>query len=446
VEVVPLPDEVEENGIVGDFDVSANIDREQIRVGENVRLRVMIRGTGNLNYLRLPPPELEGWTVVSEEENEAYEAGIDGYEGYREKVYTLSPDAEGRKRIRLPEFSAINPSTDRIYSLGGEQFEVLVEGASVGIAAEGGEGAFPFEPRGIACGSEAEPPMLYSSPLEYLWMLPGPFVFFVFYLLRRRRSAAVTASLLSLSFLLISSAAPPVEMSERAEQGLGAYASGDWETSYASFRAVLQDERYCPDAAYNLALSAYRMDRVGEAVYFARSAIHSLPSQQEYRDFLAYIEETEELAQHDLFPWPVHPDMILLFLVISINFSGFIGVVYLFTRKNGFFIAAMLLFVVSIALGSALAYSVHSRTREVAVALTEDVAVKTIPRTTSSRAFVLKEGESAHILGRSEPFLFVRTVLGRRGWVREEQVGLVGVPYDEILRRLDTSRRSDGFR
>jgi hypothetical protein len=106
----------------------------------------------------------------------------------------------------------------------------------------------------------------------------------------------------------------------------------------------------------------------------------------------------------------------------------------------------MLLFVVSIALGSALAYSVHSRTREVAVALTEDVAVKTIPRTTSSRAFVLKEGESAYILGRSEPFLFVRTVLGRRGWVREEQVGLVGVPYEEIFRRLDTSRRSDGFR
>ena len=446
LEVAPLPGEVEENGIVGDFELTASIDRENIRVGENIHVRMIIRGTGNLNYLRLPPPETEGWTVVSEEEIESYEAGPDGYEGYRERVYTLSPDAEGRRSIRIPEFSAINPANDSIYSLGGERFDVLVEGAAAGSPAGKEEESFPFEPRLIKSSSESEPAMLYFRPLEYLWMLPGPLVFVVFFLLRRRKSAAVSASLLALSFLLISSAAPPVEVSELARNALQAYEDGDWETSYASFRTILEKERYCPDAAYNLALSAYRMDRVGEAVYFIRSAIYSLPSQQEYRDFLAFIEETDELAQHDLFPWPVHPDMILLFLVISINFSGFIGVFYLFTRKNGYFIAAMLLFVVSIALGSALAYSVHSGTREVAVALTDDVAVKTIPRTSSSEAFVLKEGESAQIIGRAEPFLFVRTVLGRRGWVRGEQLGLVGLPYDNVFQLIDTSRRTDGFR
>jgi len=446
LEVTPLPEEVDEYGIVGDFELAASIDREQIRVGENILLRTVIRGTGNLNYLRLPSPELEGWTIVSEEESESYEAGPDGYEGFREKVYTLSPDAKGRKSIRMPELSAIDPSNDRIYSLGGVQFEVLVEGAASSSAAGKNELSFPFEPRGIECGAEAEPAALYYTPLEYLWMLPGPLVFFVFYLLRRRKSGAVVASLLFLSIFFISSASPPVEMSELAENGIRSYEAGDWEASYASFRVLLEEEHYCPDAAYNLALSAYRMDRLGEAVYFTRSAILSLPSEQEYRDFLAYIEETDEIAQHGLFPWPVHPDMILLFLIICINFSGFIGVFYLFTRKNGYFIAAMLLLVVSISLGSALVYSVHSRTREVAVALTEDVVVKTIPKTGSSQAFELKEGESAQVIGRSEPFLFIRTVLGRRGWVRAEKVGLVGVPYSDIFQRIDTSRRSDEFR
>ncbi|MFO7850304.1 MAG: hypothetical protein R6V67_10120 [Spirochaetia bacterium] len=441
LEVVPLPEEVEENGFVGTFELSTEVDKESITAGESVRYSITVDGTGNLNYLSLPEPEFEGWTVINEAEEEDFEAGAEGYEGYRKKIYTLSPDTVGEKTIHLSSFSALDPSDDTTYSLGGEESTVDVTVRDVQTAEEEEEDAFPFTPREVNTGANENVPALYNTPYQYLWLLPGPLVFLFFFILRRRKWGVLMGAVLLLSF-----SSAPLSESTYFEEGLRAYKSGEWEHSYAAFRMLLEENEHCADAAYNLALSAYNLDRLGEAVYFARSAIHGDPSEQEYRELLSYIEETHDIPQHTNFPWLIHPDLIVIFLAITLNFAGFIGVMYLFTRKNALFILAMLLFVSSVALSAALAYSIHSRTMENAVAIAGDAEVKNIPRNNSDTAFTLKEGESAEILGEASPFLFIRNVLGRKGWVRQEQLGRFGQEYETIFSLIDTHRGTYGFR
>jgi hypothetical protein len=133
-------------------------------------------------------------------------------------------------------------------------------------------------------------------------------------------------------------------------------------------------------------------------------------------------------------------------LTIAVNFAGFVGAVYLFTRRNGFFIVAVLLVVSSLSLSIALGYSAYSRTSRVGVAVCGDVEVKNIPRNDSGNAFVLAEGETAQIVGTSEPFYFVQTVLGRKGWVRRERLCVVGEEYDEVFDRIEAAGRTNGFR
>ncbi|MFP4618279.1 MAG: hypothetical protein ACLFMZ_05490 [Spirochaetaceae bacterium] len=440
LEVIPLPDDVAENGVVGSFRVTGEVDKESITAGESVKYSVTIEGTGNLNYLRLVEPELEGWTVINEVEEDNYEAGPRGYEGYRRRIYTLSPDTVGDNTIVLPSFTALNPSDDTTYTLGDKENTVQVTVRDT-ESAEEEEDAFPFTPREVDTASSEPSTPSYRTPEQYLWLLPGPLVFLVFFILRRKKWSVLVGAVLLLSF----SSSPTVE-NAYFEDGMSAYNAGEWEYSYTAFRTFLEENENCADAAYNLALSAYRLERLGEAVYFTRSAIHENPSEREYRELLSFIEENHDLPQIGRFPWAVHPDTLLVFLGLAVNFAGFIGVIYLFTRKNALFILAMLLAVSSIAMSVAFGYSIYTRTMEDAVVITGEAEVKNIPKNNSNTSFVLEEGESVEITGEASPYLFVRTVLGRRGWVRREQLGKVNQNYREIFDLIDSHRGRNGFR
>ncbi|MFK7741907.1 MAG: BatD family protein [Planctomycetota bacterium] len=57
VEVMPIPEEGRPTpyfGAVGRFAINAQLDRNAVRVGESVKLRLTIRGRGNTDFLRLP--------------------------------------------------------------------------------------------------------------------------------------------------------------------------------------------------------------------------------------------------------------------------------------------------------------------------------------------------------------------------------------------------------
>lgn len=72
LEVLPIPEEGRPTpyyGAVGRFAVDARLDRAQVRVGESVKLTLTVRGSGNLEFLRLPElDDLEGFHKLGSNE------------------------------------------------------------------------------------------------------------------------------------------------------------------------------------------------------------------------------------------------------------------------------------------------------------------------------------------------------------------------------------------
>jgi len=74
LEVLPIPEEGRPTpyfGAVGRFTIEASIDRGRVRVGESVKLTLVVRGEGNLEFLRMPElDELPGFHKLGENETQ----------------------------------------------------------------------------------------------------------------------------------------------------------------------------------------------------------------------------------------------------------------------------------------------------------------------------------------------------------------------------------------
>ena len=89
LEVMPLPPEVVSTGAVGSFSMTTEIDRTELHHLDEAVFRLRIEGAGNLNYLNMPAPEFIGAELMSTYGQEDFKPSLEGYEGYRETVYTI---------------------------------------------------------------------------------------------------------------------------------------------------------------------------------------------------------------------------------------------------------------------------------------------------------------------------------------------------------------------
>lgn len=149
LEVLPIPEEGRPTpyfGAVGRFAVDAVIDRAQVRVGESVKLRFTVRGSGNFEFLRLPElAEVEGFHKLGANEAERgadkvvitydltplstdvvevpairwnYFDTTPGVEDFVEVAIDVQPLPAGEALLALPEeVSAVTPGVDDVFDL-----------------------------------------------------------------------------------------------------------------------------------------------------------------------------------------------------------------------------------------------------------------------------------------------------------------------------------------
>lgn len=422
VRVEPLPDALGESGAIGEFSRSATLSRNELTEGEELQLRVRLEGTGNLNYLRFPEPRLDGFRILDDREQSRLEPGAEGFQGYREITYTLAAIEPGRREILVPRISALRPASDSVYRLPERRFRVEVAPAAGSGSAGREAGDFPFRPRERAEMSGMNITARYAQAGNYLWLLPGPLTFLIFFLLKRRKMGLLSLSLV----LFLSFTAPPPDESSHLMRGLDAYEEEQFGEALVQFELALQEYDRFPDLYFNAALAAYRSGALGKAVYFSREAAYLAPGDSEYTRLLTYIEEEKEFGRRVPLPFPVHPDMLFLGLTLMLNLSGFAGVIYLSTRRNLVFIAASLALVIALGMGVTMAYSAESRSQRAGVVVWGDTAAQLIPQSGASPAFSLSEGETVLIIGKSAPFYFVENALGQKGWLLEHELRIVG--------------------
>jgi hypothetical protein len=445
LEVKPLPGQVQNSGAVGSFRLVSAIEKEEVALGERLRLDVRIEGTGNLNFLEFPSVEAKGFSVLEKDEASDYRATPAGYRGSREYSYTLLAEEAGEKTIRVGSYTAIRPEDGQVYTLPASSYEVRVKPPEKAGAVSTRDEDFPFHPPRPAEFGRINLSARFLDWTEYLWMLPGPLLFLIFLMGRHRKLLLPVV----LGILLSFTAVPPdtESFNERVLKADGAYRSGEYMEAEYLYGELARDFPEIPDLYFAAGISAYRLGHTGEAVWNARTALMLQPLKTDYRDFLVSLSEREGISTTMDLPFLLHPDFFLFILTLTLNFASFVGIFLLFYRKNAYFIAAVLLLALSLAAGGGMLTSCASLSRETAIVLPKEgseVQIKKIPRRDSSAAFTLKEGESIKIRGEAEEFFYILTSLGQKGWIVEEDVRMIPGPVEVLAEKSNQSNAQRG--
>lgn len=423
IQVQPLPAPVQSSGAVGDFRMSSRIAEQNLNVGERTVLKVRIEGTGNLNFFQFPDLETDGFTVLSESEESDYSATAQGYHGWREYSYTLMAEESGEKLVRVERLPAVRPESGRIYYVPGAVYRVQVQEAEKSISAGDGEGGIPFEIIPYDDLQTVNVSRRFSQWQEYLWLLPGPILFILALIFKRKKAILTVLLLLFASFHSIDLSTEMFHDSFASAHE--AYTAGEFAEAEHLFHTLAEQVPSVPDVRYNAALSALQQNKIGQAVFHTRSAMVYNATRADYSKLLSFIEEQAGISATMDLPFRFHPDFFLFALMILLNAAGFIGIFYLYNRKNSYFIVAMLFAVLSLVFVGGMSFSVIEMQRDTAIVLPSEEAaclVKKIPRSSSGTAFQLAEGEAVHIKGDVEDFFFILTSMEQKGWIQKDCV------------------------
>jgi hypothetical protein len=423
IEVLPLPQSVGETGAVGSFRYAADVSSDTLLEGEQFFIDVTVSGTGNLPYAVIPEPSAAGAELVSSSEEAGISSSRAGYVGSRVKRHEYVVSGEDDVRIGFPDFPFLDPSSGRVVIRTIGSLTVRVQGSDE-LVENGEEDPFPYEPR-LLTARKVISRDAYLQARSYLWLLPGPLLFLVFFLPGRKKKRSV-AALPMLMFFLLSSAVPsggPSVISDLSARS--AYDRGDDELALQEYRNLLEKEPGHPILLYNCAVTAYRAGRIGDAVFYGRSAYRSAPSDSRTTELVRSIEEREGFGFQAPLPIGVHPDLFFFLLMIGINLAGFVGVFYLLHRRNLTFIAAVLFLTLAVSSAIALGFSAADWARTVAVAGT-DIPVQTIPDPEAGTLFRIREGEAVRVIGQAEEYLFVETGIDAGGWIPLRLVRIIG--------------------
>lgn len=144
VRVRPLPQTGKPanfSGAVGRFELTADVDRRQVKAGEPVTLSVKLAGEGNVKVVPAPDlSTLEGFKVYQSKSEESSRAEADKIRGERKWEYVLVPTSSGSVEIPPVTLSAFDPASASYVELATPAIPLAVEATAMGdVLASGGD-------------------------------------------------------------------------------------------------------------------------------------------------------------------------------------------------------------------------------------------------------------------------------------------------------------------
>jgi hypothetical protein len=113
IDVLPLPTENRPapfSGIVGQFDFTASVDKNEVKTNEAITLKMKVSGTGNIRIIPKPvlqvPSDFEQYQPTIQENINRSGNNISGFKTFE---YVLVPRFPGQQRIKVSDFSFFDP-------------------------------------------------------------------------------------------------------------------------------------------------------------------------------------------------------------------------------------------------------------------------------------------------------------------------------------------------
>lgn len=136
VTVDPLPAGADVTGAVGQFRLSAKLDRPALALGEAATLRIEIAGLGNLKWVeRGPEIVLAGAKVYAPQVKSALQATPSGLTGSKTWEYVIVPETTGTLELPAVTFPYFDPVAGRLAEARSDVLHLRVDGAAGGPSA-----------------------------------------------------------------------------------------------------------------------------------------------------------------------------------------------------------------------------------------------------------------------------------------------------------------------
>jgi hypothetical protein len=429
--VTAAPEGAAASGAVGDLVFAVQIPSAGLATGDEVVIPVRVTGTGNLNYLELPKPQVEGLVLIETVPADDYRPGFDAYVGSREERHRYVAQTEGVATVAIPPFSWIDPENGRLSTTRTRTVSIEVSSRDRRPAPAD---EFPFAletATQILAHRETD---AYRTPSNYLWLIPGGLACVVLALLKKAR-------IIFVSLFVVFLGAGGSEPHPGIEAAIDAYERGDYEEASMRFGELLETKSGNPGLWYNRAIAEYRSGGALEATRMVRRAITRAPSIPRYRDLARWMNDRAGLSTVVYPALPVDLELLfILFMIASIVASG-VGIANLARSRGILVIAGILAFVTAVAAGGTI-YSVDRYNRKpTGVVAIDGADLRSIPSAAAANRAVLPAGESLKIIDRHGEFVLVENGIGRSGWVVAGSI-LVDGKTDDIGADLDDTIES----
>ncbi len=411
VEALPLPEEVLSSGAVGHFSLSTQWDDTDYRVGDIVSVRIKVEGSGNLNVLKLPVPELSTASLVSQGSSSSFVPGADGYLGWRIERYDFQLERSGSLQLNVPDWTWLEPENGGRIRRQSTDVGFIQSGEAPGDDGKGDAGML----LGGDLFRYRQADFHWRNQYWFLLALPGFIALLTIFIIRRPgvRSMAVLAVLP----LFFSSSNLDVQDARRAASAAETATEGDWDTAGSEYELLYDKLGEVPGLLNDMAVVQMEAGNPDKAVFYIRRALYLRPGSGRLAETLGALEERFGLTDQIAVPLMVPPALIFAIWLVFINLF-FLSLTWLMFRRNAVdyivFVSAMLLFATSTIF---ITYADRLWKHPTAVVKVVSEPLRKIPGPLATDWIQLPAGSAVSVTTVEGSDYLVRTGYGLEGWL-----------------------------
>lgn len=256
----------------------------------------------------------------------------------------------------------------------------------------------------------------YSNPLNLLFLLPGT-LFFLFALVTRRFKKILPFFFLVL--LMGSTKQDPYISIREAERSVQA---GRYDEAIGFYRQAERTLSCNSALLYNLGILSHYLGEPGYAIHYLRQSLRQEPGDPQARKVLQTLQQGYGLVGQVAAPFPAHPDLAYLLLLLFANASLIMAAFVVRTKRVQFLISFVLLAIASLGCFAFFVGRLHSESRSVGVVISDGSDLNRVPEEDSKSWFELPSGTSLWIRGHFGDYYLVETPSEIMGWVRTNTI------------------------
>lgn len=420
IDVIPLPEEVQDTGAVGDFSFASQISSVEAEESETIILDLILSGTGNFNYLKIPEPDFGDLVLIRRNEEQEIENTLQGYNGHLKISYLLQAENSGSYSIQIPSFRWVNPITGRIESVRRDSFSVRISEKSEIQPTQDSRNKQPLPLKAVQLHGIK---LSFTNGYMYLFLLPG--LLYLLLVLFFKKFGKKEVLFFTLASVLFTSSAPALFQKPYDGDVLGGiefFNEKLYEDAIESFSEALNKAPDNPALLYNLGLVFEELNNPARAAYYYRKSLKIRPWLTSARKGISRVEK-EYILEHQ-FPLParINEELLFFFSLICVN-GIFLGTAFYMRKRRVRDVILILSFsIIVIPLLGIQVYSRWERSRPYAVVGEVGGNFKKVPGEKASDWLMLTPGTTVLIQAHVDDYYQVKTGYNVKGWLIKDEI------------------------